>query len=487
MRFSPRLAAFSFALALALPFGCRKEAPKENVSVAPSRPASSGAGGGLPMTSGGASGGTVTSGGATAAGGEAGDNDEPVGGAAGDAGSEGGAAGSSGDGGSAPTEGPDCAPLVPATGPFSKRLLLEASADCAIQRYCEFAWHAGRLRDATATLASDANDVALEGAKAAWLAAMASWQRAEPFRFGPAARASSLDDPGGRDLRDLLYSWPQIGRCTIDEQLVSGFYATEEFHSTPVSSAITGRTLTALEYLLFHHAGTDNGCSDFSTINTQGTWDALEGEELFERKRDYALAVAEDVLLHANELLHAWSPDGDDFRSELVEAGASSGTYASEQAALNAVNQGLFYVEVELKDDKLGLPLGYSPSCAATRCPNSVESFFARVSTDHLRQNLRGFRRLFQGCGDDGAGVGFDDWLNEVGASDLALRMLAALDGAEAAVEALDPPLEDALFEAPERVEAVYAAVKALTDPLKTEFVTVLDLELPRASEGDND
>jgi hypothetical protein len=65
--------------------------------------------------------------------------------------------------------------------------------------------------------------------------------------------------------------------------------------------------------------------------------------------------------------------------------------------------------------------------------------------------------------------------------------MLAALSGAEAAVDELDPPLEQALASDPQKVRAVYDAVKALTDPLKTEFVTVLNLELPRTSEGDND
>ena len=36
-------------------------------------------------------------------------------------------------------------------------------------------------------------------------------------------------------------------------------------------------------------------------------------------------------------------------------------------------------------------------------------------------------------------------------------------------------------------VRAVHAAVKNLTDVLKTDFVTVLDLELPKKAEGDND
>ena len=52
---------------------------------------------------------------------------------------------------------------------------------------------------------------------------------------------------------------------------------------------------------------------------------------------------------------------------------------------------------------------------------------------------------------------------------------------------ALEPPLEQALYVDPSRVRALHAAVKAITDPLKTEFLTVLNLDLPKVSEGDND
>jgi hypothetical protein len=36
-------------------------------------------------------------------------------------------------------------------------------------------------------------------------------------------------------------------------------------------------------------------------------------------------------------------------------------------------------------------------------------------------------------------------------------------------------------------VEALYNAIKKITDVMKTEFITVLNLDLPKTSEGDND
>jgi hypothetical protein len=39
----------------------------------------------------------------------------------------------------------------------------------------------------------------------------------------------------------------------------------------------------------------------------------------------------------------------------------------------------------------------------------------------------------------------------------------------------------------PVKIQELYAAVKVVTDVLKGELVTVLNLELPGAVEGDND
>ena len=47
--------------------------------------------------------------------------------------------------------------------------------------------------------------------------------------------------------------------------------------------------------------------------------------------------------------------------------------------------------------------------------------------------------------------------------------------------------LEQALATDPAKVMTVYTAFKGLTDLLKTEFVTVLNLELPKTTQGDND
>lgn len=371
------------------------------------------------------------------------------------------------------TSGSSPSPLVG----FEKGRLLAAAADCALGRYRAFETVARDLETAAKAWAAAPGDDAIRtAARDAFGKAMDEWQQAELFRFGPAAVSKS---PGGKDLRDQIYVWPLVSRCRIDETIVSGSYATPAF----ATSLVSGRGLGALEYLAFYD-GTDNGCSSFSSINATGSWAALGPLELRRRKALYASAIASDVVVRAGTLVRAWDAAGGNFRDELVKAGSGSRTYATNQDALNSVNDALFYVEVEVKDLKLARPLGLA-ECGAADCAKTVESFWARRSKENLKENLAGFRNLFQGCGQ--SDEGFDAWLRASNAGDVADRMLAAITTSEGALDAIGPSLEDALKTEPEKVRALYTAVKSLTDLLKTEFVTVLNLELPTTSEGDND
>lgn len=457
------------ALTAALGQSCRAPVPDEHVYTGrdtTARGSSSGLGGSSSLGRGGAGEAPNASGGrggaspSTSRGGTASNPDEQ---GAADAGGENPARGGAGPS----TEPP----------PFSKTALLGAIASCTLQQIEEFAARAGELAQATAANEAEPSEATSSAARAAWLTAMDSFQVLEALRFGPLARAS--EDPKGQDVRDQLYAWPLGGRCNVETQLVSRAYLAPSFGS----ALINLRGLGTLEYLLFYPGG-DNACPSYSPLNKDGTWAALDAEELARRKAGYAAAVARDVALHAQRLLEAWTSGGGDFRASF----AAGKAYPSVQAALNAVSNALFYVEVEVKDLKLGVPLGLSPDCTSATCPEALESRYAGTSKRNILRNLNGFRRLFAGCSQTSEGaLGFDDWLSAVGAGELSERMLNELDAAERSVSDAEPPLEQQLTSDPAAVRRIYDEVKALTDLLKSEFVSVLELELPKSTEGDND
>lgn len=361
--------------------------------------------------------------------------------------------------------------------PFSKAALLRATAACAVEQYEAFAQHAHALSRAVALLNEQSS--ALPDAQQAFVDAILSFQIVEQFRIGPAARAM---DPGGKDLRDWLYAYPQINRCQVDRNLVSEVYLTD-FDDV----LLNARGLGVLEYLLFER-GDSNTCSVGIDINVHGSWAELSQAELDARRAEYAGVVADDIARRADELVAQWVPSEGNFHASLVDAGSGSGVFASQQAALNAVSHALFYLEKEVKDYKLGWPLGLVAECTSGSCPGAAELPYSGQSGPSISQNLRGFRLLFEGCGADYAGIGFDDWLRAADPDgDLGERMLLRLTEAESAVSALPRLLEDAFYDAPDEARAVHAAVKKVTDLLKTEFVTVLNLDLPMTAEGDND
>lgn len=358
---------------------------------------------------------------------------------------------------------------------LDRAVLLQSFGQCTLDRYRKAQLAATELQRATESFATTPSEATRATARAAFVKAMDAWQEAELLRYGPAADFLTL---GGKGLRDSIYAWPDVNRCLIDTQLVGKTYEGAGFATTAVST----RGLAALEYLLFY-GGTDNGCGAQSAINASGSWAALSVDELLRRKATYARVAAAEIEQRSRELIAAWEPSG--FLAQLTSAGRGSTLFPTQQTAISAVAEAVFYLDTEVKDLKLATPLGLK-SCASASCPESFESPWADRSRPHLRSNLAGLRVLLQGC-EAGGGLGFDDLLEAVGAPLLAAQLetdLAAVDAALAAVPG--DSLKQALASDRPSVERVYEAVKELTDFLKLEFSMALAITSKRV-EGDHD
>ncbi len=103
-----------------------------------------------------------------------------------------------------------------------------------------------------------------------------------------------------------------------------------------------------------------------------------------------------------------------------------------------------------------------------------------------MRNNLLGARMMLEGCA-AGDNQGFDDRLEAAGAGSLATRMRTLLNNVDVAVNAIpNGNLATALVNDKPAVQRLYDALKALTDFLKNEFATTLQITGSRL-EGDND
>jgi uncharacterized protein len=357
----------------------------------------------------------------------------------------------------------------------TRAAVVNAAADCAVLSAKEFRDAATVLKSATATFAPSGDAMAQQAACDAFQLALDVWQVNEVLQFGPAAPSTM---PGGNDMRDQIDSWPLVSRCAVEEKLVS-----KSYESGVSSMLVNQRGLPALEYLLFYE-GDDTACGATSPIVAQGTWAAMSSVERATRRRAYAAQVAVDLHARASELVSQWE---NGFKLSMTTAGTGSALFPTTQAALNTVSHALFYVETSMRDAKLARPLGLR-DCATAPCLDQLESPYAGRSKRNIAYNLIGVRRVIMGCETDGSGIGFDDLLVGVGAQTTAQQLEASVAAAQAALTAIDEPdLKDALIADPASVRALYDAMKGITDQLKTDFLTVLDLERPSSLETDND
>lgn len=365
------------------------------------------------------------------------------------------------------------APVV--KGEFSRKALRTAAADCAIWHYCSFDVIAHELDRAVGAYQKDPNQTTLEEAQEVWRLAMLDWSRSELFQFGPMgslSQSAGKDPYEGRGIRDLIYAWPSTSACRVDEQLI-----TQNYDARGMSSVlISGRGLFALEYLLF---SSDEKSACAPSSSTAAEWAKLSNSALAKRKRDYAKALSEDIATQIRTVTEAWDPKGGNFKATLVDA---KGKYPDEQEAMQSIAWSLIYAEREIKDWKLGIPTGYT----LTSPVSGPETPYTQLGIEAIRANLLGFRSLFQGCGESGEGLGFDDWLIEAGHPELAQDVVAAWQHAHATAN----EFEGSLSEDSSELETFYQAVRGLTTLLKSDLFgagSPLNLKLPGGVEGDTD
>lgn len=337
---------------------------------------------------------------------------------------------------------------------------IESSSDlaAAIDLYCE------GLGAAEETALRDQ-------ARAAWASAMTAWQRAELSIIGPAS-------PESLALRDFIYSWPVTSACAVDQAVMDSL----DNDAFDISGQLLNRRgIDALEYLLYNQTE-DSACAP--QIRPAG-WDELATDEKWRARCEFAQEAVVDLQVQQSELLAAWTAEGG-YLSSLRSPGASGSEFASSHEAVNAIFAGLFYLDLQTKDAKLGAPLGATENnCAevGAPCAQSLESQYAQISKESIAANLEAFELLFLGA----EGVGFDDFLVARNAADTADAMVAAIAAAKAALTAVDVSLADALANDTAPTEAAFEAMGGVTDILKNEMPGLLLLDIPEAAGGDAD
>jgi predicted lipoprotein len=313
-----------------------------------------------------------------------------------------------------------------------------------------------------------------EDAVSAWASAIDSWQRADAVLIGPAAMTE-------KDLRYKIYAWPLVAPCGLDRDTAARWTNTASYDVAVQPP--NERSLLAIEYLLF-----TTTAAHTCPLEPAG-WSTL-GADLPRARCRLAHAIAVDVAAQASALHAAWREDGGNYVVELANAGASGDSIASAQEGVNRISDGMFYVDRIVKDMKLGEAAGIATNACNTvqaPCLAEVELRLADRGTQAIRANLVALREVFTGKIATTDGTSFDDFLRALGHGDVADRMIANLDAAIAQANALPDSYIAALETSYASVVETHAAVTLFTDDLKSQFLTVLALDIPDDVAADND
>lgn len=317
-------------------------------------------------------------------------------------------------------------------------------------------------------------------AQASWSAAMSNWQKIEMMQVGPLTASDGL-------LRDTIYSWPIKNYCAVDQDV--GHFANGEINGQPydISRRTTNRKgLTTIEYLLFNN-NLNHSCSKDSLAPSG--WNEQTTQYRSVARCEFAAEVARDLKTNLADLKQQWVSDSDGYQTQFIAAGESNSVFTTPHKALNTITDAMFYLDSITKDKKIGAPIGlFDNSCANMACVDDVESNLADIGMTNVYHNLVAFRALFLGGADGNEQkTGFYDFLIAVDAGALANTMLTDIDAALTLIAQFDGSTNDAVMNDPESIQAIYIAIKKVTDSLKSLFITSLAFELPQTSAGDAD
>jgi len=324
--------------------------------------------------------------------------------------------------------------------------------------------------------AEQVNDTKLL-AQAGWRNAMNSWQHAEMMQLSPLLISDGA-------LRNNIYSWPIQNTCGVDLDVT--YFKINSVNGQPYDIAnrtASRKSMVALEYLLFN----ENLAHTCTGLTVPETWNNQTDQYRKVARCEYAVEVASDIELNSQALLTAWLGNGTDvvgYANELKAAGTEGSEFETDHNAVNKLSDALFYIEGFTKSAKLAEPLGIQfNECGSQVCPEIVESKYSNHSLENIINNLRAFKQLIQGNG----GIGFRDYLIDVGDTITADSLDADIDQVLASVEAYQLSLAETLESNPAQVEQTHTEVKSITDTLKSDFINSLALELPVTAAGDND
>jgi len=275
-----------------------------------------------------------------------------------------------------------------------------------------------------------------------------AWQDANLFQFGPAESNA---------LRTSVNTFP-ADTAQIESNIDSGDYTLGTLSNQSAAGFPT------LGYLL-------HGIGNSSEEIVSRYVDDSNAQNRIQYLQDNITFISNNI----DEVAEEWTQGGGDFISDFVsEENAGTDVGSSLGQLVNAL---VLHHERFIRDGKIGIPAGVRS--AGVPRPEATEAFYAGYSTELAIANTKAVKRLFLGNNlNNEEGLGLDDNLEALDASELAGQMVTDLDEAVASLENLSDPLSENIENNNDPVLDTFSELQDLVVLMKADMASILGVTI---------
>lgn len=340
------------------------------------------------------------------------------------------------------------------------------------------------LKVATAEYCAATSEQDLGRAQASWRSVMDVWQYFEVFQIGPVSEGSKV-------LKFNIYAWPDPANyCRIDEEALKS----SKSASYKLPPNYNRKGLQAVEYLLFDESYATRCSAGSASANE---WNALPLEAKTQTRCTYLTALTSEIANQGVNLENRWGTKDNNYISQSL----------SDPAKVNDLVQALYeaayYVDLEVKNQKLGGPAGLD-----TRyCDKSPEPCLAKAefalsgySRQAVNVNLAALVDIIYGSSNSGRAGGLSALVRAEGngqgdaVAERSEKLVAGL--AQTFQSESDSGLDELVTAfAKENCDVSSSSwicktrngLRQIFTDFKGEYASILKVKAPAAAAGDND
>lgn len=257
----------------------------------------------------------------------------------------------------------------------------------------------------------------------------------------------------------------------IINDIINGTDPFDESSISVFGSNVIG--LRTVEYLAFDPAeGNARVIANFTT------------DPAASRRMLYLMITVDDLFASAEQIWQIWSPEYQNYVADFIDADDASSV---QESIVMLTNQMLITLEA-VTNISIGWPVG---TVAGSIQPDLVQGRYSGYSIEQIRSFYEILRATFNGDSDAGAGLGYDDYLNAVGAMyndvPLADAINTEIDHIFATLDTMnDTSLRDLIINDTPRVQLLYDESRDLVVIMKVDMTSQLGVTIT-FSDADGD